>query len=180
MTHPDTLRVLTQLQEGDFATFEILFNTHWYELYRYAARVLGSTADAEDLTQELFCEVWENRQQLHIQSSFKAYLFGILRKKILRKFRDQGIQQRHLEQFRHLSDGISHTHDTDLADTMRIFLAEIEFLPAREKEVFLASQIQGLSVKEIAEQFSTSEQTVRNQIASALRKVEPVVKKLLS
>ncbi len=180
MIHPDTLRVLSQLQEGDFKTFENLFNTHWYELYRYAARILGSTADAEDLTQEIFCEVWENRNQLVIHASLKSYLFGVLRKKILRRFRDQGIQQRHLEQFRHAAEATTHTDDAELADTMRIFLSQIDFLPPREKEVFLASQIHGFSVKEIAEQFATSEQTVRNQMANALRKVEPLVKKLLS
>jgi len=60
---------------------------HYELLYRYAYRLSGSAADAEDLTQEAFCKAQANLSQLRDPERAKAWLFRILRNTYLHRLR---------------------------------------------------------------------------------------------
>lgn len=60
-----------------------LVDEHYVSLYRYAYRLSGSPADAEDLTQEAFCKAQMRLQQLRDPGRAKAWLFSILRNAFL-------------------------------------------------------------------------------------------------
>ncbi len=66
-----------------------LINAHYEALYRYAYRLSGSSADAEDLTQETFGKALARLPQLREPDRAKAWLFRILRNLYLHKIRDQ-------------------------------------------------------------------------------------------
>lgn len=165
----------------DFRSFEILFDRYWFDLYRYCVKVLENEAEAEDAVQEVFCDLWENRKRIVIEISLEAFLFGCLRKKILKRFRDKGVKEKHLLIFKtELQEVSNYTLSSIISDDLLAVLrSQLEVLPRKEKEVFILSQLDGFSVKEIAEKFSTSEQTVRNQINNAFQKMDSVLTKLL-
>ena len=71
-----------------------LVEEHYASLYRYAFRLSGSQADAEDLTQEAFCQAQLKLGQLREPASAKAWLFSILRNACLRRLRSA--RQEHL------------------------------------------------------------------------------------
>ena len=173
--------LLEQIRNDDHRAFEQLFEAHWQELYRYAHKALRDAADAEDVTQELFCDLWTNRAQLRVRSSVAAYLLGALRNKILTRFREADIRSRH---FKQLGTAQADGTETTLPglirhDTLRVLRGRAQELPPREREVFLLGMLDDFSVKEIAERFATSEQTVRNQLNSALHKMTPFLSRLL-
>lgn len=166
---------------GESLSFEHLFNTYWDSLYQYTARVLCSEADAQDLIQDLFTDLWERRHTLHINSHIRYYLFSAARKMILRKFRDEGVKERHLEKF-----GQYEEHGSEL--TMSIIIHrdiiarlqdDLQALPEKERQVFTWSHFDELSIREIASKTGTAEQTVRNQLSSAYRKAQALMHKLL-
>jgi RNA polymerase sigma-70 factor (ECF subfamily) len=64
-------------------------DAHYQALYRYAFRLTGSAADAEDLTQEAFGKALARLQQLREPDRAKAWLFRILRNAYLHRVRDQ-------------------------------------------------------------------------------------------
>ncbi|HEY7428988.1 MAG TPA: sigma-70 family RNA polymerase sigma factor [Gemmataceae bacterium] len=64
-----------------------LVEEHYVALYRYAYRLSGSSADAEDLTQEAFCKAQLNLGQLREPSRAKPWLFSILRNAYLHRVR---------------------------------------------------------------------------------------------
>ena len=66
-----------------------LIDAHYEALYRYAYRLSGSAADAEDLTQETFGKALARLPQLRDPDRAKAWLFRILRNLYLHKVRDQ-------------------------------------------------------------------------------------------
>lgn len=66
-----------------------LIDAHYQALYRYAYRLSGSAADAEDLTQETFGKALARLPQLREPDRAKAWLFRILRNAYLRRVRDQ-------------------------------------------------------------------------------------------
>ena len=66
-----------------------LIDAHYEALYRYAYRLSGTAADAEDLTQETFGKALARLPQLREPERAKAWLFRILRNLYLHKVRDQ-------------------------------------------------------------------------------------------
>jgi len=72
---------------GSAAKVQRLVDDHYVSLYRYAYRLSGSAADAEDLTQEAFCKAQLQLGQLRDQGRAKAWLFSILRNAYLHRQR---------------------------------------------------------------------------------------------
>jgi RNA polymerase sigma-70 factor (ECF subfamily) len=66
-----------------------LIDAHYEALYRYAYRLTGSAADAEDLTQEAFGRALTRMGQLREPERVKAWLYRILRNLYLHKVRDE-------------------------------------------------------------------------------------------
>jgi RNA polymerase sigma-70 factor, ECF subfamily len=78
---------------GSRRRVQALVQEHYVPLYRYAFRLTGSTADAEDLTQEAFCQAQLKLSQLRDATRAKAWLFSILRNTYLHRVRDQPRQK---------------------------------------------------------------------------------------
>jgi RNA polymerase sigma-70 factor (ECF subfamily) len=68
-------------------TVQRLVDEHYAALYRYAYRLSGSSADAEDLTQETFCKAQLHFKQLRDPARAKPWLFSILRNAYLHRVR---------------------------------------------------------------------------------------------
>ena len=66
-----------------------LIDAHYDSLYRYAYRLSGSAADAEDLTQEAFGKALARLSQLRDRDRAKGWLFRILRNAYLHRVRDE-------------------------------------------------------------------------------------------
>jgi RNA polymerase sigma-70 factor (ECF subfamily) len=72
---------------GSPQTVQRWVDEHYAALYRYAYRLSGSSADAEDLTQESFCKAQLNFSQLRDPKRAKPWLFSILRNAYLHRVR---------------------------------------------------------------------------------------------
>jgi RNA polymerase sigma-70 factor (ECF subfamily) len=72
---------------GSTQTVQRLVDDYYVPLYRYAYRLSGSSADAEDLTQETFCKAQANFSQLRDPGRAKPWLFSILRRGYLHRLR---------------------------------------------------------------------------------------------
>jgi RNA polymerase sigma-70 factor (ECF subfamily) len=77
---------------GNARTVQRLVDEHYVALYRYAYRLSGSAADAEDLTQEAFCKAQLNLSQLRQSDRVKPWLFSILRNAYLHRVRAESKQ----------------------------------------------------------------------------------------
>src|SRR5438874_7469943 len=64
-----------------------LVEENYVALYRYAYRLSGSSADAEDLVQDTFCKAQQNLKQLRDESRVRPWLFSILRREYLHRIR---------------------------------------------------------------------------------------------
>jgi RNA polymerase sigma-70 factor (ECF subfamily) len=64
-----------------------LVDEHYLALFRYAYRLTGSAADAEDLTQDSFCQAQQKFHQLRDRTKARSWLFSILRNTYLHKLR---------------------------------------------------------------------------------------------
>lgn len=74
---------------GSWRRVQELVEAHYSALYRYAYRLSGSAADAEDLTQDAFCKAQMQLHQLRDPDRAKPWLFTILRNGYLHRIRNE-------------------------------------------------------------------------------------------
>lgn len=72
---------------GSPLSVQRLVDEHYASLYRYAYRLSGSAADADDLTQDTFCKAQGNLSQLRDPARARPWLFSILRNAYLHRLR---------------------------------------------------------------------------------------------
>lgn len=171
MQHLGTL--WEKVQQGDAPAFRTLFDTYWEELFLYAFRVLKDHSLAQDTIQSLFIHLWEKHASLPPVTSVSAYLRSALRNRLLNTIRDEQVYQKHVDLFCEVAAGTDNSllESIQVKDTETALLRSIDRLPAKMKSVFYLHRIEHLTVPEIALRLGSSEQTIRNQLNTALHRI---------
>ena len=159
------------LQSGNVAAFDSLFEVYSPKLFGFAMKYFKNESDSEELVQEVFIKVWENRFKLKSELSFKSYLFTIALNQIRKYFNKKASSLRYLESLQ---------NDPDFTDNQAILDEDyelayqhinliIEQMPPRRREIFTKSKLEGKSSKIIAAELNISAGTIDNQVSEALR-----------
>ncbi len=82
----EEIRTLASLRSGDKRVFRNLFSEYYSPLCRYAS-IFISKEDVEDVIQDFFAHLWENRETLVIQTSIKSYLYAAVRNRCISHIR---------------------------------------------------------------------------------------------
>jgi RNA polymerase sigma-70 factor (ECF subfamily) len=79
--------LVQRILAGDRAAFELLYDTYFQRVYRFALKRLGDPGEAEDVTQEVFFTVFRVLGSFQGNSSLLVWIFGITRNTVNRRFR---------------------------------------------------------------------------------------------
>jgi len=163
-------QLISLLRSGSQFAFERLFESYSQKLYRFSLSYLKSETEAEEIVQEVFLKIWENRESLKNETSFQSYLFTIafnaIRKHFNTKSKDEKYRAEILEFLASENASIESKPDFEVLVTKLDQL--IEQMPDRRKEIFVKRKKEGKSVKEIAKEMVISPKTVENQITEAM------------
>lgn len=173
--------LLDQLNADMPGAFERVYQTYVAELLDYATQRLSSLEEARDVVQDVFLNIYERRKKLTINISLKAYLFSALKYKIIDHIRKNANKKYYtaLIYSLHKKDDKSIFNDLVYHDLNAIVEKEVQKLPSRIREAFLLSRKKHLSISEIAIQMNISEQTVKNQLTTAMKRLRPVLEKVM-
>ncbi|MEL6674099.1 MAG: RNA polymerase sigma factor [Bacteroidota bacterium] len=147
------------------------------KLYRFALRLLGSDAEAEDVVQEVFEKVWRKRQQLgHIQN-LEAWCMRVVKNISLDKLK-AAQHQPHAEVADLPLPSAAPTPDETTAqqDMMEQLNRFIEQLPVKQRMVLQLRDIEGYSYQEIADIMEVS----MNQVKVSLFRARKALKEALT
>ena len=165
----DEKTLLTLVAAGDRQAFTELYTTHLNNLYRYIFLFTKSKEETEEILQEIFIKIWQNREKLSEIDSLKNYLFRFAKNKLLDKIRHMQIRQRVLSEIKRTRN-ISETTTSDQCayrEYYHVVQQAIEKLPPKRKLIFRLNIENGLSQDEIAGQLNISKSVVQKQIYSA-------------
>ena len=161
--------------QSDEHSFEKLF-TDWYgPLHAYACSVLRDEAWADEAVQAVFCRIWEKREQLRVQASVRAYLFGSVYHECVNWLRKEKVQRTYRSDIlKRLGGGAGGSVEraSDRAETgelERRFQRALDELPEQCRAIFQLSRFSELKYKEIAGQLGISVKTVEAQMSKALK-----------
>ena len=172
MKQLDDTELFTRIQADDRYAFSELVNRYSEILFRFIRRRITCIEDSEDILQEVFVSLWNQRHKITIERSLYPYLFKTAKykiidwtiheqKKIIRAEILLGSVQETL---------ISHTSEEELlAKELAILIeTEIDKMPVTMKSAFSLSRKESMSIKDIASELAISEQTAKNNISLAL------------
>jgi RNA polymerase sigma-70 factor (ECF subfamily) len=176
MKHFSDLVLMEQIKANDHAAFDVLFDRYWEKLYKAAYARLGDDVIAQDIVQEIFIKVWQRRENISINISLENYLHGAVRLSVISHFRLQQANDLRmhdaLERINLLEDSIEAISDyIELEKTLE---EAVNGMPEMLKKVYMLRS-DDLSVKAIAGELGLADQTVKNYIAEATRRLRIVI-----
>lgn len=170
VTDPNDRDLLSRLRGGDHEAFDAIFR-QWYEpVVRSANRVLRDVGVAEELSQDVFLELWRRRESLAPDSSVAGYLMQAVRNRALNHLRHLAVQRKSVVYVEALSEPAEHADaQAQASELQRALTAAIAELPPRTREVFVMSRERGLRYSEIAEELGVSVKAIEANMSRALR-----------
>ncbi len=166
---PDS-KLVERLQKGDIEAFNAVFEKYGSRLFGFAFKYLKSKEEAEELVQDVFLKVWENRKNLKKEYSLKSYLFTISYHDICKFFRRKELNDKLKEEIVQTRETAENPKDRiDYQSTLEQIEKVIEKLPSKQKVAFEKSRKEGKSTREIAKEMKLSPGTVDNYISAALK-----------
>ena len=174
--------VIQRAQAGDSASFEVLYELHRRRVYSLCLRMTGRIADAEDLTQEAFLQMYRKIATFRGESAFSTWLYRLCVNVVLMSLRKRGLNLVSLEETLapHDEEGTRREigiHDTILtASVDRINLERaIEGLPPGYRVTFVLHDIEGYEHNEIAEMLACSIGNSKSQLHKARMKLKELL-----
>lgn len=164
---------ITELKHDSHQAFSVLYDTYADLLYGFVLIHSKSPFLAEEIVQDTFIKIWTNRHTLNTEGSFKSLLFTMAKNQMIDSFRAQ-INRAEFPDFIAYCEEQQAEHnpvETDIyfEDFYEKLTRAKQSLPNRQRLIFELNREKGLNLKTIAEKLDISEQTVKNQLTSALK-----------
>lgn len=162
--------LINRLRNGDESALTELYNKFWQSLFVSSYNVLKDKELCEDIIQDIFMNIWHNREKLEINISLKGYMYACARYQVFNQFK-KNKDKIHVELFEDLDKRFQYsTPETQLMheELLEQINSIVEALPEKCQLVYKLSREEQLSHKEIAERLDISTKTVENHITKAL------------
>jgi RNA polymerase sigma-70 factor (ECF subfamily) len=160
--------LLLAVASGDQSAYRSLVDLYWKRVYGNTLALLKRPESAEEITQDIFLKIWQQRERLSTIENFAVYIYVIGRNQVLAALRKK-IRELSLELPEQAADDAILPNDKlEMQELHRIILEGVDQLPAIRKKVFNMSRFEGLSYDEIAERLQISRNTVKDHIVNAL------------
>ncbi len=165
---PADIALLARVLNGDETGLAVLLDRHWRSLVRYSLSILDDVDAAEDVVQEMFVRLWEQRETWGLEGSVLGLLFRITRNLSLDEQRRQGARKRAADKALNINNQSCPAEFVQHKEIEAAFQVALANLPQRRRDVFLLVRQHGLSYRETAEALSIAPQTVANHLAMAV------------
>ena len=157
----DELQLIRKMAEGDMNSFDAIYWKYYKAVHGNIFKLVQDNASAEDILQDVFLSLWENREKIDVARSLAGWLFvtsynrsmTFLKKRLREKVLSNVVEQ----------DAVEMTIGQSLTD---IRLNELEKavskLSPQKQKVFYMCKLKGLSYAETAEQLKISRQMMKS------------------
>ncbi|MEC5143393.1 sigma-70 family RNA polymerase sigma factor [Chitinophaga sp. 212800010-3] len=168
--------LLQLIKKDDTAAFEAIYDKYWQGLYLKACQRVDE-AEAKDMVQEVMITLWRRRHDIAVtqEGDLGRYLFTAIRYRVISYYAFSSAEIRKAGFF----DTFDQYINTDNLETKELkerIEAEINKLPTRMQQIFRMSREDDYTIADIAKTLKISEQTVKNQLTDALKRLRVSLK----
>lgn len=168
-----SLTLIEQFINGDRRAFAELYLIHADSLYGFVLKLTKSPNDAEDIVQDVFLRLWDNRSKIDISKSIKSYIFQIAYNLFVDQFRKR-INSIDFEDFL-LTSEAKVLDDNNVEqmltydDYCLLINKSLNKLTDKQRCIYRMSRDEGFSTSEIGMKLGLSDKTIKNQLSIILR-----------
>jgi RNA polymerase sigma-70 factor, ECF subfamily len=163
--HVDDRVLVEAAQAGDLDAFEALVRRHQAAVYRVALRMLGSSADADDVTQDTFLRAWRALSRYRGDSALTTWLYRIVTRRCLDVIGHRrptvAIEDDHRDE---RGDPVA---AVEQRERLRAVARQIQALPADQRAALVLREFEGLSYEEVAGVLETTVPAIKGRIHRA-------------
>lgn len=164
------LVLIEGLKEGNKKIFAYLFQYYYSGMVFFVMKYVNEKEIAEDIVQDFFVRLWDQHENLEIESSIKAYFFSSVKNRCIDHLRHIKIKDKSTKILYEQVQTLSDERNLLIESELRIQInAAIDKLPPACREIFILNRFERLKASEIAEMKGISVRTVEGQIGKALK-----------
>ena len=157
--------------------FEAFFLDYYPRIKGFINGLLQNAEEAEDISQDIFALLWQNRGNLKLIDNLDAYLFRIARNAVFRHI-ERSLLFQNYQSWQTSDDHPEHCEteaELDAKELELIIAIAVERMPAQRKKIYRMSREQGLSNEKIARELNISKRTVENHLTQALADIRKIL-----
>lgn len=166
--------LVDRLRTGDSAALTEIIAANVPALTRYAARLLHDEAEADDIVQEVLARLWARRASLTVETTVRAYLFGVVRNIVLNLHRHRRVAMAHTVAETEAQPAV-HASPADAVLARLTVDQLLAYLPERRRDAVVLRYLGELSYAEIAMVLGTTRVNAERLVARALETLRAIV-----
>ena len=165
---PDA-ELLKLLKAGDEHAFESLYQAYSPQIYLKLLKLVKLQSLAEELLQDVFVKIWEKREGIDVEKSFRSYLYIIAQNLAKDVFRRAALDKKMLNEMINTSTEIyDPMAEGYMENNHKQLLQEVtSFLPPQRRKVYILIKIEGKSYEEVSMLLGISQSTINSHIVKA-------------
>jgi RNA polymerase sigma-70 factor (ECF subfamily) len=157
---------------GDEHAYELFFHKSYLRLCQFANKFLNNPVESKEVVQDVFINLWENRELIDPEESLLSYLFKIVQNKCINKLHHKKVETKYAEVYKLVY--ADHRSISPADSLLALELSEhinkvVAGLPPQCRKIFELSRYDGQRYSEIATTMNVSVKTVEAQISKALK-----------
>lgn len=156
---------------GDMDEFERLYRFYCQSLVLFTMKYIPDQAIAENIVQDVFYMVLQNREKLDPDTNFKTYLYTCVKNRALNLLKHKKVEERFFQSCLQLEETNWNTPEQQvlLAELEKRLNIAINKLPPRCRMIFIMKRQDHMTYQEIADILDLSPKTVENQVSRAIK-----------
>lgn len=171
-------KTLERLRDGAHDAFNEIYLSYSDSLQDFLTALLRQRAEAEEITQNIFMNLWERRGEIDPSQGIKRYLFRLAKFHAFDYFDHEKVVARYTQHHLRIDDAEADISVDDILagkELEKVIQTVIERMPEKRKEIFLLSRNEGLTHEQIANKLGISRNTVKNHIVTAVNELKEVI-----
>lgn len=169
--HNDESDIIERLRSGQKEAFDAIYDIYGRRVLAFCIRLTGSKEDAEDVAQDVFLNLWRNRDDIREVDTLGPFLFISARNRILNLWKTRLNSTLYNDYVNLMRQNITQNdfENIEYREFEKMVVAEMEKLPKTQRRVVRMSRLENLDVTEIAGEMGLSVQTIKNALSAGLK-----------
>lgn len=170
--------LIQRFSQNDEKAFLVIFDLYFKNLCAFVEKYVQSRELSEDIVQEVFIKIWENRANLSEIQSFKSYLFTCAKNHTLNFLKKATRSELAMGELVNNYCLIRNQTEEKILDKeyLTCFNKILDSLPNRSREIFKLCREQKKSYEEVAQIMGISKNAVKNHMVYSMKQLKEVVK----
>jgi RNA polymerase sigma factor (sigma-70 family) len=160
--------ILSELASGNEMAYTYFVEKYWRKVLQHALSFVKSYPVAEELTQDIFIQIWQKREKLSEVKSFDNYLFIVSRNLIITHIRKKLIETESFKGEKLQEMFLKPDEQYEYKELDRIINEGANLLGEPRRTIFLLSRFEGKDADFISEELGLAKRTIRWHLLEAL------------